>query len=67
MSPVSKHWQGLIVPQPLPQLLWRDPESGLWNKTPAPLLTMGQGYTCVFPENEACFPQVPLRYIKLFN
>jgi transposase InsO family protein len=62
-SSVVHHW-GTLVPQtPHPLVQWKDPLTGQV-RGPDPLLMNGQGYACVFPENEPQLIWIPSRLIR---
>lgn len=66
LSPVHKHWGPSYRPTPAPLVLWRDPLTSKWTG-PAPLLTQGRGFACVFPESAPQPVWIPARLVKPFT
>ena len=59
---ILRHWC-LEQSNAKPLVKWRDLLSGQW-KGPDPLLTSGQGYACIFPQNADSPSWVPDRLIR---
>ena len=64
LSSATKHWKLLPRNTSLPLVTWRDPITSQW-QLPALLLTRGQGYACVFPQDATVPIWVPSSNVGL--